>query len=114
MRGGGQERGGRAGTESVAAIAAFGAAARACLAELDGEPARLSGLRDRLTIAIRSVAVDAVVFAETAPRLAALNHGTVISPVPGREGGLVLPDFRRVAGNGPEPRRDEDRPSLRN
>ena len=30
MRGGGQERGGRAGTESVATIAAFGAAARAC------------------------------------------------------------------------------------
>ena len=44
MRGGGQERGARAGTESVAAIAAFGAAARACLAELDAEPARLSGL----------------------------------------------------------------------
>ena len=43
MRGGGQERGARAGTESVAAIAAFGAAARACLAELDGEPARLIG-----------------------------------------------------------------------
>ncbi len=42
MRGGGQERGGRAGTESVATIAAFGAAARACLAELDGEPARLT------------------------------------------------------------------------
>ena len=45
------------------------AAARACLAELDTEPARLTGMRERLTIAVRSVAADAVVFAETAPRL---------------------------------------------
>ena len=56
VRGGGQERGARAGTESVAAIAAFGAAARACLAEAASEPARLSALRDRLTITVCSVA----------------------------------------------------------
>ena len=48
VRGGGQERGMRAGTEAVAAIAAFGAAARASLAELDAEPARLTEMRDRL------------------------------------------------------------------
>ena len=33
----------------------------------------------------------------TAPRLAALNHGSVISPVPGREGGLVLGKLRTWA-----------------
>ena len=40
IRGGGQERGYRAGTENVAAIAGFGEAARRG-AGLDGEPARL-------------------------------------------------------------------------
>jgi cysteine desulfurase len=59
MRGGGQERGHRAGTEAVAAIAAFGAAARTCVAEAAAEPARLCGLRDRLTAAVLSVAADA-------------------------------------------------------
>jgi cysteine desulfurase len=86
MRGGGQERGGRAGTESVAAIAAFGAAARACLAELDQEPARLIGLRDRLTTAVRSAAADAVIFAETAPRLT----NTVCFAVPGVEAATLM------------------------
>jgi cysteine desulfurase len=86
MRGGGQERGGRAGTESVATIAAFGAAARACLAELDRVPARLSDLRDHLTNAVRSVAVDAVVFAETAPRL----PNTVCFAVPGVEAATLM------------------------
>ncbi|HEY1864757.1 MAG TPA: aminotransferase class V-fold PLP-dependent enzyme, partial [Roseiarcus sp.] len=86
MRGGGQERGARAGTESVAAVAAFGAAARACFAELEAEPARLSRLRDRLTIAVRSVAADAVVFAETAPRL----PNTVCFAVPGVEAATLM------------------------
>ncbi len=86
MRGGGQERGARAGTESVPAIAAFGAAARACLAELDAEPGRLAGLRDRLTIAVRSVAADAVVFAETAPRL----PNIVCFAVPGVEAATLM------------------------
>jgi cysteine desulfurase len=86
MRGGGQERGGRAGTESVATIAAFGAAARSCVAELDGEPARLTGLRDRLSTAIRSVAADAVIFAETAPRL----PNTVCFAVPGVEAATLM------------------------
>jgi cysteine desulfurase len=86
MRGGGQERGGRAGTESVVTIAAFGAAARACVAELDREPARLIGLRDRLTIAVRLVAADAVIFAETAPRL----PNTVCFAVPGVEAATLM------------------------
>jgi cysteine desulfurase len=86
MRGGGQERGARAGTESVAAIAAFGAAARSCLTDLDAEPARLSRLRDRLTIAVRSVAADAAVFAETAPRL----PNTVCFAVPGVEAATLM------------------------
>jgi cysteine desulfurase len=86
IRGGGQERGTRAGTESVATIAAFGAAAGACLAEAAGEPARLAALRDRLTIAVRSVAANAVVFSETAPRL----PNTVCFAIPGVEAATLM------------------------
>jgi cysteine desulfurase len=86
MRGGGQERGARAGTESVAAIAAFGAAARESLAGLNSEPARLTGLRDRLALAVRLVAADAAIFGETAPRL----PNTVCFAVPGVEAATLM------------------------
>jgi cysteine desulfurase len=86
IRGGGQERGARAGTESVAAIAAFCAAARACLAEAAAEPARLAALRDRLTIAVRSVAANAAIFSETAPRL----PNTVSFAIPGVEAATLM------------------------
>ena len=33
----------------------------------------------------------------TAARLAALNHGSVVSPIPGREGGAVLGKLRTWA-----------------
>src|SRR6185436_6413242 len=45
LRGGGQELGRRAGTENVAGIAAFGAAVQAAMAALEGDAARLQGLR---------------------------------------------------------------------
>src|SRR5262249_33311057 len=48
VTGGGQERGERAGTENVAAIAGFGAAAGAAEANLAAESARMRDLRDRL------------------------------------------------------------------
>ena len=86
MRGGGQERGYRAGTEAVAAIAGFGAAARACLAETASEGARLVGLRDRLAEAVRSVAMDAVIFSEAAPRL----PNTVCFAAPGVEAATLM------------------------
>ena len=53
LRGGGQELGRRAGTENVAGIAAFGAAVRAAMAALEGDAARLQGLRDRLEAGLR-------------------------------------------------------------
>jgi cysteine desulfurase len=86
IRGGGQERGARAGTEAVAAIAAFGAAARVALAEAATEPARLAGLRDRLAVAVRSVAADAVIFSEAAPRL----PNTFSFAVPGVEAATLM------------------------
>src|SRR5271166_2499963 len=52
IRGGGQERGARAGTENVAAVAGFGAAASACRADA-AEPERLLSLRRRLERVVR-------------------------------------------------------------
>jgi cysteine desulfurase len=48
LRGGGQEHGRRAGTENVAGISAFGAAARAAMAALADDAVRVRSLRDRL------------------------------------------------------------------
>jgi cysteine desulfurase len=69
LRGGGQERGARAGTENVAAIAGFGAAARAAAVETESEATRLAALRDRLERRLRETAPEAVVFGAAAPRL---------------------------------------------
>jgi len=71
MHGGGQERGRRAGTENIAAIAGFGAAAEAVMHELEtgcGIGA-VDRLRDRLERELRSIAPDAWVAADGAPRL---------------------------------------------
>ena len=48
IKGGGQERGMRAGTENVAGIAAFGAAAAAAQRDLETDGVRMVALRDRL------------------------------------------------------------------
>ncbi|HLW90551.1 MAG TPA: cysteine desulfurase family protein [Roseiarcus sp.] len=69
LRGGGQERGFRAGTENVAAIAGFGAAAAAASEEMDNEARRLQGLRDALLRHISAAAPDAIVFGGKAERL---------------------------------------------
>jgi cysteine desulfurase len=66
IRGGGQERGQRAGTESVAAIAGFGAAAAAARVT---DAARMLALRDRLEAGIKAVTPQAVIFGAKAPRL---------------------------------------------
>jgi len=66
--GGGQEHGHRAGTENVAAIAGFGAAAREAGAAMAGiEDVRI--LRGRLEEMIAEAVPDAVIFGDGAPRL---------------------------------------------
>ena len=68
--GGGQEQGRRSGTENVAGIAGFGAAARAALRDLDaGVAAGVAGLRDRLEARISEGAPDAVIVGRDLPRL---------------------------------------------
>ncbi|MCO5163378.1 MAG: cysteine desulfurase [Mesorhizobium sp.] len=68
IRGGGQEHGHRAGTENVAAIAGFGAAAREARAGLP-KTEQIAALRDRFEAAIVDIAPDAVIFGRAAARL---------------------------------------------
>jgi cysteine desulfurase len=69
IRGGGQERGMRAGTENVAGIAAFGAAAAAAQGGLAAEAARMFTLRKALEAGLRVIAPQTVIFGAGAERL---------------------------------------------
>jgi cysteine desulfurase len=68
LRGGGQELGRRAGTENVAGIAAFGAAAEAAMAALQGDAVRMQSLRDRLEDGLRQTP-GMIVFSGDVPRM---------------------------------------------
>jgi cysteine desulfurase len=97
VRGGGQERGLRAGTENVAAIAGFGAAAACAATERAPEAARLETLREALAAEVAKVAPDAVVFGAGAPRL----PNTLCFAVPGvgAETLLIALDLAGVAAS---------------
>ncbi len=69
IRGGGQERGLRAGTENVVGIAAFGAAAAAAASGVATEAGRMAALRDGLESGLKAISPSAVIFGETAERL---------------------------------------------
>ncbi len=69
LRGGGQERGRRAGTENVAAISGFGATALAVRPGLTQEAARVAALRDACEARLMARSPDAIVFGREAPRL---------------------------------------------
>ncbi|MEX0344659.1 MAG: cysteine desulfurase family protein [Rhizobiaceae bacterium] len=69
VTGGGQEKGHRAGTENVGAIAGFGEAARIARERLDGIEA-VRDLRNRFETVLRTHIADAIIVAEQAPRLA--------------------------------------------
>ncbi len=69
IRGGGQERGTRAGTENVAGIVGFGAAAEAVRLGSAAETHQMAGLRDKLEAGIKAVAPGAVFFGAEAARL---------------------------------------------
>lgn len=95
IRGGGQERGHRAGTENVAAIAGLGAAAAVAGATLEAERVRLSALRDRAEAALSAIAPDAVIFSKDAERL----PNTLAFAIPGlkAETALIAFDLGGVA-----------------
>ncbi len=66
--GGGQEGGLRAGTENVAGIVGFAAAATVAVSELQTESARLGALRDRLESGLREALPEIFVNGGDAPR----------------------------------------------
>ncbi|MBC2773877.1 cysteine desulfurase [Rhizobium sp. AQ_MP] len=69
VRGGGQEKGHRAGTENLAAIAGFGAAAREMSAGLVDRNSQVSALRDRAEQAMLSAAPDTVIYGRSEARV---------------------------------------------
>jgi cysteine desulfurase len=87
IRGGGQERGARAGTENAAAIAAFGAAAAECRASLAAETSQMAGLRDRLESGLRALTPEAVIFGSQAERL---PNTTLVAMPGGKAETLVI------------------------
>jgi cysteine desulfurase len=95
MRGGGQEKGHRAGTENVPAIVGFGKAAELAKAELDHEAARLGALRDEAQAHLRRVAPDAVIIAGEVRRL----PNTFAFAIPGlkAETALIAFDLEGIA-----------------
>ncbi len=95
IRGGGQERGLRAGTENVAGIAAFGAAAKASLRARADEAAHMLALRNALEAGIREVAPQAVIFGAAAERL----PNTTLFAVPGMkaETAIIAFDLEGIA-----------------
>ena len=88
VKGGGQERGQRAGTEDVAAISGFGAAARIAVERLS----RMEGvrrLRDQIEMGIRARAHDVIIFATSVLRL----PNTTCFAVPGLAAETALIGF---------------------
>ncbi len=92
IKGGGQERATRAGTESVAAIAGLGAAA---LAARQADAAHMAKLRDALEAGLKATTPEVVIFGEGALRL----PNTTLFAVPGikAETALIAFDLDGIA-----------------
>jgi cysteine desulfurase len=95
IRGGGQERGSRAGTENVGAIAGFGAAASAAEKALSEEYPQVARLRDRFEAELKRISPDAVIFGADADRL----PNTTLFAVPGMKAdtAVIALDLEGVA-----------------
>jgi cysteine desulfurase len=94
LRGGGQERGRRAGTENVPGIAGFGAAAAAARRDL-GAFARIAAMRDALEAAVRARANRARIAGAESPRLP--NTSCIVLPGVASETQVMALDLAGVA-----------------
>ncbi len=92
IKGGGQERGLRAGTENVATVAGFGVAAAAAR-QTDAD--HMAALRDALEAGIKAASPQAVIFGEAASRL----PNTSFFAVPGTkaETAIIAFDLNGIA-----------------
>lgn len=95
IKGGGQERRQRSGTENVPAIAGLAAALAAAVAEQGELAVRAKGWQRQLESAIRAAATDAAIFGEGAERL----PNTTSFAIPGKsaETMLIALDLEGVA-----------------
>jgi cysteine desulfurase len=95
IKGGGQERGLRAGTENVAGIAGFGAAAAAACEGFSAEAAYTAALRDRLEAGLKAASPGVVIFGTESERL----PNTTLFAVPGMkaETAVIALDLEGVA-----------------
>jgi cysteine desulfurase len=95
LKGGGQERSQRAGTENVAAIAGFGAACTIADAERQSDSTHMAKLRAALEAGIKGAAPEAVIFGEAAARL----PNTTLFSVPGMkaETAIIAFDLNGIA-----------------
>jgi cysteine desulfurase len=89
LRGGGQERRQRSGTENVAGIAGLAAALQVAVTEQPVFAARARAWRDRIESGIRAIAPDAVVFGCEAERL----PNTTCFAIPGKSAEVSLMAF---------------------
>ena len=95
LRGGGQERGWRAGTENVPGIVGFGTAAAIAAQALAEEGPRLASLRDRLEAGLLALAPHSAIFGQGAPRLP--NTSAFATPGLSAETVLIKLDLAGVA-----------------
>lgn len=95
IRGGGQEKGHRSGTENPAALAGFAAAAGSAAADLPERNARIAGLRDGLETGMRLATNDVIIHGADVERVA----NTCFFSLPGlkSETGQIAFDLEGIA-----------------
>ncbi len=95
IHGGGQEKGHRSGTENLAAIIGFGAAAQVARNDMAERRAAIGALRDRLEAGMRAAAGDVVIHGADIQRIC----NTVFFTLPGlkAETGQIAFDLEGVA-----------------
>nr|CAD6414754.1 cysteine desulfurase [Rhizobium sp. Q54] len=95
IRGGGQEKGHRSGTENFHGIIGFGAAAEAALEGLSERNAAIAALRRRLEEGMRQVAADVIIHGDAVERIA----NTCFFSLPGlkSETGQIAFDLEGIA-----------------